>query len=57
VLGEVHVPGVVPKLSRTPGEIRRLGARTPGADNEAIYLDRLGLSRAELDGLRARGVI
>ena len=57
VLGEVHVPGVVPKLSRTPGEIRRLGARTPGADNEAVYLDRLGLSRAELDGLRARGVI
>ena len=56
-LGTLPVPGVVPKLSRTPGEIRHLGARTPGADNEAIYLGRLGLARVEYDGLRARGII
>ena len=56
-LGTLPVPGVVPKLSRTPGEIRHLGAWTPGADNEAIYLGRLGLARVEYDGLRARGII
>jgi formyl-CoA transferase len=56
-LGTLSVPGVVPRLSRTPGEIRHLGARTPGADNEAIYLGRLGLAREEYEGLRARGII
>jgi crotonobetainyl-CoA:carnitine CoA-transferase CaiB-like acyl-CoA transferase len=56
-LGQVHVPGVVPKLSKTPGEVRHLGSSKPGADNEAIYLDRLGLTRAELGDLEAKGVI
>jgi crotonobetainyl-CoA:carnitine CoA-transferase CaiB-like acyl-CoA transferase len=56
-LGTVPLPGVVPRLSRTPGAIRHPGPRRLGADNEAIYLERLQLGRDEYDRLRAEGVI
>ena len=55
--GLLHVAGVVPKLSRTPGAIDRLGPVTPGEHNEEVYCGRLGVSREELADLRARGVI
>jgi len=55
--GLLHMVGVVPRLSRTPGQIRGPGPLRVGEHNEEIYLGRLGLSRAELDGLRARGVV
>jgi crotonobetainyl-CoA:carnitine CoA-transferase CaiB-like acyl-CoA transferase len=57
VLGTVRLPGVVPRLSRTPGRVRHPGRRVPGADNEEIYLGRLGLERAEYERLRAAGVV
>jgi succinyl-CoA:(S)-malate CoA-transferase subunit A/succinyl-CoA:(S)-malate CoA-transferase subunit B len=57
VLGTVHVPAVVPRLSATPGRIRHAGRRVPGADNEAVYLGRLGMDRAEYDRLAAARVI
>jgi crotonobetainyl-CoA:carnitine CoA-transferase CaiB-like acyl-CoA transferase len=56
-LGTVHMPGVVPRLTGTPGAIRHAGVREVGADNEEIYLGRLGLERAEYDRLRAGGVV
>jgi formyl-CoA transferase/succinyl-CoA--D-citramalate CoA-transferase len=56
-VGTVHMPGVVPRLTETPGEIRHPGAREVGADNEEVYLGRLGLERAEYIRLRARGVV
>jgi crotonobetainyl-CoA:carnitine CoA-transferase CaiB-like acyl-CoA transferase len=56
-LGKVHMPGVVPRLTGTPGAIRHAGVREPGRDNEEIYLGRLGLERAEYDRLRAARVI
>jgi formyl-CoA transferase len=56
-LGTVHMPGVVPHLTGTPGAIRHAGVREPGADNEEIYLGRLGLERVEYDRLRAAGVV
>ncbi|MCD2143666.1 CaiB/BaiF CoA transferase family protein [Gordonia paraffinivorans] len=50
-------PGVVPQFSDTPGGIRRAGPPAPGCDNDAVYGGLLGLSAAEIDELRASGVI
>jgi crotonobetainyl-CoA:carnitine CoA-transferase CaiB-like acyl-CoA transferase len=55
--GMLAMAGVVPRLSVTPGRINSLGPVDPGAHNEEIYLGRLGLSRDELDALRARGIV
>jgi len=56
VLGPVKVPGVVPRLSATPGEIRHLG-RALGEDNEAVYVDGLGHQPADLAAWKAAGII
>lgn len=55
-LGEVRTHGIVPKLSETPGEVRHLGGDR-GEHNEAVYLDRLGLDRSDLDRLREEDVV
>jgi crotonobetainyl-CoA:carnitine CoA-transferase CaiB-like acyl-CoA transferase len=57
LLGTLAMPGVVPKLTLTPGRVARAGAPAPGVDNEEIYGGRLGLSTAEMARLAARGVI
>ncbi|MBP6852793.1 MAG: CoA transferase [Rhodoferax sp.] len=49
------VPGFVPKLSRTPGGHRR-NAPALGQDTEDV-LREVGVTPAQLDALRARGVI
>ena len=54
--GEVHMQGVVPRFSQTPGEVRHAG-RGLGADNRGIYIDRVGLSEAEFSRLMETGVI
>ena len=54
--GAVTVPGVVPKLSRTPGRITRLGPRL-GEHNAEVYRRLLGLDDAALARLKADGVI
>jgi formyl-CoA transferase len=51
------MPGVVPTLSATPGQVRWPGPPTPGEHNEEIYCGRLGLSAAELERLRTRGIV
>lgn len=55
-LGEVVVPGVVVKLSDTPGQIRRLGPEL-GEHTTDVYRELLELSDEELAGLRARQII
>lgn len=57
MIGALAMPGVVPRLTETPGEIRHAGPAEPGQDNEEIYGERLGLSRAQLARLRERGII
>jgi crotonobetainyl-CoA:carnitine CoA-transferase CaiB-like acyl-CoA transferase len=55
-LGTVVVPGVVPKLSATPGRIEHLGPRL-GEGIGRVYGGLLGLSEAELAKLKDKGVI
>lgn len=55
-LGEVPVPGVVVKLSETPGGIERR-APAVGEHNEEVYCGLLGLPREELSTLWEERVI
>lgn len=56
VLGELKVPGIVPKLSATPGAARWLGPDI-GAHNQQVYAELLNASPTELAAWSARGVI
>jgi len=51
------MPGVVPKLSETPGKTRWPGALNPGSHNDEIFGDLLGLSSTEISTLSEQGVI
>lgn len=55
-LGEVPVTGTPFKLSASPARLERLGPDL-GEHNEAVYGEFLGLGAAELERLRAAGVI
>ncbi|HLX56240.1 MAG TPA: CoA transferase [Ktedonobacteraceae bacterium] len=52
----VYMPGIIPRLTKTPGAIAHSGGNL-GADNRAIYSEFLGLSPQELEELQAEGVI
>lgn len=52
----VRFPGVIPKMSRTPGRTRWLGPSL-GQHNEDIYCGLLGLSADRLAELRRLGVV
>lgn len=52
---DVDVPGIVPKLSDTPGSVRSPAPRL-GEDTDAV-LREMGLSDAQIAALRAKGVI
>lgn len=54
-LGRLKVPGIVPKLSRTPGAVRWLGPRL--GEHNGEVLGALGLSEDEIRGMVARGTI
>ena len=55
-MGAVRVDGVPIRMSETPWELQR-GAPCLGQHNQEVYGDLLGVSRDELDGLKAEGVI
>jgi len=55
--GSVKMQNVFPKLSKTPGSVRRAAPATIGQDNDQIYGDVLGLSADDVAELKARGVI
>ncbi len=54
--GKLQMPNVVPRFSRDPTEPKHAGAEL-GQDNDAIYVDLLGLSPDSIERLRAAGVI
>ncbi len=56
LLGAIRMPGIVPKLSDTPGEARFVGPGL-GEHNQEVYGNLLGLSAGEIASLAGRGVI
>ena len=56
-LGEIVVPGLVPKLSKSPGSVRWTGPGRVGAHNEHVYQQLLGHSAEDLEEWRRLGVI
>ena len=55
-IGNLKMPGIMPKFSRTPGRIKWAGAQL-GAHNEEIYKNRLNISDEELKRLEEKGII
>lgn len=55
--GEYVGPGIVPKFSATPGEIRWSATWEEGSHNEDVYGGLLGLSGDEIASLQAEGVL
>jgi len=55
-LGKVRMPGVVPRLSHTPGSIRS-AAPAQGSSNDEVYSTMLGLSSSEVASLKSSGTI
>lgn len=55
-LGLTSTVHVHPRMSATPGGVKFLGGPI-GRDNEAFYLDEVGLTREEFDALREAGAI
>jgi formyl-CoA transferase len=57
VIGVYLGPGIVPKLSRSPGGVRWSGRSRPGSDNDYVLGELLGVLGDDLAALRERGVI
>jgi len=55
-MGKLTMPGIVPKLSATPGEIKWIGPEL-GAYNQEVYEGLLGLTPDEVSDLKGKGVI
>ena len=55
-LGNVTLPGIVPKLSQTPGRVRTSGGAV-GRDTESVLTELAGLSAEDIERLCAQGVI
>lgn len=56
-LGDLAVPGLIPKLTETPGHLDWLGPAHPGSHNAEVYGGLLGLAESELAQLRDDGII
>ena len=57
IFGELVMPGIVPKLSAPPGEVRHLGRPKLGQDNREVYTRLLGLSEGEVTELESKGIL
>lgn len=55
--GKLPMQNAYPKLSETPGSVRRVAPQSPGQDNQAVYTGALGLSPEDLLSLNQRGII
>ena len=55
-IGDLAVPGVVPRLSETPGKIQHLGGGL-GENNSEVFREWLDMGESELAALEKAGVI
>ena len=56
-LGDFPMPGIVPKLSRTPGEVKHVGPEVMGKHNQEIYHDLLGYHQEKIEDLLKKRII
>jgi len=54
--GKMKIPGIVPKLSETPGEVKWIGPDM-GVYNKEVYHELLGVSEEEIEKLKEKGII
>ena len=57
VIGEFIGPGIVPRFTRTPGQVRWTGPWEEGSHNQEIWGEMLGRSGDDLARLKEEGVI
>ena len=55
-LGQLKMPGIMPKFSETPGEIKWAGPKL-GEHNEEVYRELLNYSDEHMDYLTKKGII
>jgi succinyl-CoA---D-citramalate CoA-transferase len=55
--GDLAMPGVVPKLSESPGKLRWTGPQELGQHNSEVYGELLGMSDDQIAQLKSAGVI
>jgi crotonobetainyl-CoA:carnitine CoA-transferase CaiB-like acyl-CoA transferase len=55
--GKLPMQNSFPKLSKTPGSIRRTASQAVGQDNAEVYGERLGLGAEDLAALKKAGII
>jgi formyl-CoA transferase len=56
-LGRIPMQNVFPKLSQTPGSVRRTAPDAIGQHSEEVLREVLGMTAAEVSGLRRDGVV
>ncbi len=56
-IGEFVGPGIVPKFSETPGEVKWTGPWEEGSHNAEVYGELLGIDEAGLAALKEGGVL
>lgn len=54
--GVMPMEGIFPRMAETPGRIRHAG-KSMGADNEEIFVKRLGLSKTQIEELTKDGIV
>ncbi|RFU64977.1 CaiB/BaiF CoA transferase family protein [Peribacillus glennii] len=55
-LGSLKMPGIVPKMSETPGQIEWAGPKL-GQHTEEVLSDKINLSTTDIQELREKGII
>jgi crotonobetainyl-CoA:carnitine CoA-transferase CaiB-like acyl-CoA transferase len=56
-IGDMPMPGVMPKLMGTPGSVRWAGPAHAGSHNDEILRDVVGMTDAQIADFKARGIV